>query len=260
MIDFHDSANANTYASRKAHPDWFTHVQSVLDGRQPGTVADVGCGGGIYSRAWSELGAESVIGLDSSAQMIADARAATNDESVRFSVSDASKTALEASSCDIVFSRAVVHHLDDHQAAMNEAIRILKPGGRIIVQDRTIEDVMQPSSPRHFRAHFFEAYPRLLDDERRRRPGTEEFQSVLAAAGFGETDVRTLWETRQVYQDAENLRADLLSRTGRSILHNLNDAELASLAETILEASAGHFPLEEQDRWTMWTAVKPIDR
>ena len=88
-MDFHDISNAKTYASRQAQPDWFDLMQSILDDRAPGTVADVGCGGGIYSRAWRELGAESVIGVDSSVQMIEDARAATNDSAIQFKVADA---------------------------------------------------------------------------------------------------------------------------------------------------------------------------
>ena len=258
-INFHDAANANTYASRDAHSGWYAQMQFILDGRQIGTVVDIGCGGGIYSRAWRELGASSVIGLDSSSQMIADAQSATDDAGARFAVADASSTGLEVSSCDIVFSRAVIHHLEDHRSAMNEALRILKPGGLLSVQDRTIEDVLQPASPQHLRAHFFDAFPRLIDVERQRRPVTEEFTSVLVEVGFHEPVIRTFWETRRIYQSEDDLGTDLRARTGRSILHNLDDTELESLIRTILKASEGRFPLEERDRWTVWTATKPVE-
>ncbi|WP_374986114.1 50S ribosomal protein L11 methyltransferase [Alicyclobacillus sp. SP_1] len=38
-------------------------------------VADIGYGGGIYSRAWVDLGAEPVIGVESSRVMVEVARA-----------------------------------------------------------------------------------------------------------------------------------------------------------------------------------------
>lgn len=259
-IDFHAAANANTYASRNAYPDWLVHMQSLLDGRQPGTVADIGCGGGIYSRAWRTLGAETVVGLDSSAQMVADAESSSKDTAIRFAVASAYETGLADASCDVVFSRAVVHHLNDHPAAFAEAFRILRPGGMVIVQDRTIEDVLQPASPEHFRAHFFSEYPQLLEDERKRRPVTDTFRTVLIEAGFAQLMLETFWETRQTYHTPEELRTDLLARTGRSILHNLTDSELASLTEAILQASGDNFPLEERDRWTMWAAIKPATR
>lgn len=44
-----------------------------LDGR---SVLDVGCGTGFYSRQFAELGATRVVGVDSSAEMVAHARAA----------------------------------------------------------------------------------------------------------------------------------------------------------------------------------------
>lgn len=126
------------------------------------------------------------------------------------------------------------------------------------MQDRTIEDVLQPASPEHFRAMFFTAFPRLVATERRRRPETNAFTHILEVTGFDAPATITFWETRRTYQTDEELRSDLLARTGRSILHQLNDTELQSLTETILEASAGHFPLKERDRWTIWTATKPV--
>lgn len=256
-IDFHHERNTNTYASRGADESWLRQMQALFDGSPIGRVADIGCGGGIYSRAWKSLGATSVVGLDSSPQMVADATAITDDAAISFAVASAYEIGMPDSSCDIVFSRAVIHHLEDHTAAFTEAFRVLAPGGMVIVQDRTIEDVLQPASANHIRAHFFTAFPRLLEEERRRRPETEGFSSVLVSTGFEAPVTESFWETRKIYNSPEELRADLLARTGRSILHDLNDRELASLTDTILDASDGHYPLEERDRWTMWVARKP---
>lgn len=258
-IDFHDTANAKTYASRWAHEGWFQQMLSILGEREPGSVADVGCGGGIYSRAWRELGASQVIGIDSSIQMIEDGRAATNDPAIQFRVANAYETGIDANHCDVVFSRAVIHHLENYAAAMAEAFRIIKPGGMLIVQDRSIEDVLQPASPQHFRAHFFSLYPNLLEIERQRRPETGALSATLMRVGFESPSIATMWEARRSYQTPEELRDDIRARTGRSILHELCDDELATLTDAILAASEGHFPLEERDRWTIWSATKPFD-
>lgn len=256
-INFHDKANATTYASRTADESWLDQMGKVLAGSLPDQVADIGCGGGIYSRGWKALGAKSVVGIDFSQQMIDDARASTIDPDINFHVGSAYETGLAADTYDIVFSRAVIHHLNDLVNAMREAFRIARPGGMVIVQDRTIEDVFQPASPTHFRAHFFTEFPRLLEEEEQRRPGTVAFANVLREVGFEKVTSESFWESRRIYADEESLRVDLRSRTGRSILHDLTDEELTRLTDVIVDAIDGRYPLKEEDRWTMWIGRKP---
>src|SRR5262249_9808097 len=79
-------------------------------------------------------------------------------------------TGLPMASADIVFERALIHHLGDLKACFAEARRVLVPRGTLIVQDRTPADVDLPGSPEHLRGYFFERFPRLGDVERTRRP------------------------------------------------------------------------------------------
>lgn len=62
-IDFHATANARTYAGRNAHTSWSAAIRGVLDPHGL-AVVDVGCGGGVYTQAWLDLGAASVVALD----------------------------------------------------------------------------------------------------------------------------------------------------------------------------------------------------
>lgn len=54
----------------------------------------------------------------------------------------------------------------------------------------------------------------------------------------------------------EDLLQDLSPRTGRSILHELSDNELSHLLQHIHSKLYEKSPIIEQDRWTIWTAVK----
>lgn len=257
-IDFHASENAGAYTGRAVDADWSAAVRRIVDpaGRR---VADIGCGGGLYSLAWARLGAGAVVGVDFSQAMVGTAgRAAADLAQVTIRAGSADATGLEDAGFDIVFERALIHHLPSLSAAFGEAWRILRPGGRLIVQDRTMDDVAAPASAEHFRGWFFEAFPRLLAVEAGRRPSGEAVDAAMRGAGFVDLSSFQLWETRKIYRDADELAADLRARAGRSLLHALSDAELEQLVETVVQRLPASGTIRERDRWTVWTAIKPI--
>jgi ubiquinone/menaquinone biosynthesis C-methylase UbiE len=253
-IDFHAEANRTTYARRDADAGWAEAMRGLLDpaGKR---VADIGCGGGIYSQAWRALGAADVVGVDFSAQMVAAAREhAASQAGLAFRQGDAANTGLPAHERNIVFERALIHHLDRYEPVFAEAHRLLVPGGRLIVQDRTPADVSLPGTAEHPRGWFFERFPKLLAIETGRRPTGETVERALQATGFKDVRSLTLWEVRRTYTSIDEFDRDLAARTGRSILHALDDGELRQLIDFI-RARIGPPPIVEKDRWTIWSAV-----
>ncbi|MBO3724664.1 methyltransferase domain-containing protein [Actinomyces bowdenii] len=258
-MDFHAESSAGAYASRGADPGWVSAVAGIVDLRGL-RVVDIGCGGGIYSTAMAQMGAL-VTGVDFSARMVSDARERARGlgaGEVRFVQGDAACTGLPDGSADAVLLRALIHHVRSIPAVLAEARRLLIPGGILLIQDRTMEDVLAPSSAEHFRGWFFEIFPHLIDVEAGRRPGIEEVDRHLREAGFGAISHHRLAELRRSYDDLASLRADLLSRTGRSILHELDDGQLALLVDGICARIARSAPtdqaIREVDYWTLWWA------
>ena len=253
-IDFHDPAHGRTYSGREADRSWRTAMTGVVD-PAGADVVDVGCGGGTYTRAWHELGAATVTGVDVSAPIL---DAAREDHAglpgVSFRPGDAAATGLPDACADLVFERALIHHVPDLDAVAGEALRLLRPGGVVLLQDRTPEDVAVPGSVGHPRGWLFEVFPRLLAVENARRPGVEAVSRALAAAGARDVRTTTLWEVRRRHPDREHYLAEIAARTGRSILHELDEAELVRLVEELrLRLPDG--PLVERDRWTLWRAA-----
>lgn len=255
-IDFHSEQNRYTYSNRHADQGWASAMAHAIDPRGK-RVADIGCGGGIYSIAWDELGVASVIGIDFSEQMITAAREkSAGRPHVSFQQGRAEATGLPGQSVDVVFERALIHHLETYDACFAEANRLLAPGGQALIQDRTPDDVLIPGSPQHIRGFFFECFPRLQDVEAKRRPTHDAVRTSLLQAGFQDVEANTFWETRRRYDGFEQLSQDLRNRTGRSILHMLSDEELRQLIAFIGDRIGHVGPIVEQDRWTLWTARK----
>lgn len=253
-IDFHANQNRYTYSGRDVDPAWVQAIQAFVEPKGK-RVADIGCGGGIYTLAWHALGAAQVTGVDFSAEMVAASQeCAAGIENLRFVQGDAIETGLPSGNYDIVFQRALIHHLSSYDACFAEARRLLVPGGLLLVQDRTLEDVNLPGSSEHLRGYFFDRFPRLRAIEAGRRPAPDNVSAALKANGFTDITRSSLWETRRSYESFEPLSRDLAARTGRSILHELDDEELASLIDYIRSQLPAQGLILERDRWTLWAA------
>ena len=62
-IDFRDPAYRRTYSGREADSSWRDAAVALVD-PAGARVVDIGCGGGAYPRAWHDLGAATVTGVD----------------------------------------------------------------------------------------------------------------------------------------------------------------------------------------------------
>ena len=261
-IDFHDKRNRQSYALREADRSWREAIQEMANVSGL-NILDIGCGGGIYSRALAEMGAAHVTGVDFSQEMLEEARERSQGyEQVEFVSGNALETGLPGEEYDLIVERALIHHLAlaDLESAFREAFRLLRPGGLLLVQDRTPEDCLLPGSKRNIRGYFFERYPRLMRKEVERRPQMDAVLQALHHASFLRTNAEKRWETHARYPDIAALADDLLNRTGRSILHDLTDPELQDLVDFIRQELQGQLKpgeeIVEEDRWTVWSGKR----
>lgn len=257
-INFHDKRNRMTYTTRTADVSWLSLIKQHV-GIAGKEIVDIGCGGGIYTKALASSGAAHVTGVDFSNEMLQGAaRHCENLSNVTLQQGNAYNSGLPDHTFDIVLERALIHHLHDLDSCFQEAKRILKPGGGVfIIQDRTPEDCLMPGDENHIRGYFFEKYPKLIDMERSRRHEAAEVQRSLDSNGFVILKKVQLWETRSVHQDMAALNNDLAHRTGRSILHELTDHELGELIVFINSklTNRADDAIIEKDLWTLWIAV-----
>jgi ubiquinone/menaquinone biosynthesis C-methylase UbiE len=122
-----------TEAERAA---WDRIFDIVLAGRNALDALDAGCGTGFLSLELATRG-HRVTGIDFAPAMLAEARrkAAERGTSVRFEEADAEQLPFASGSFDLVISRHVLWTLPHPEAAIDEWIRVLRPGGRLAVID-----------------------------------------------------------------------------------------------------------------------------
>ncbi|WP_077623872.1 class I SAM-dependent methyltransferase [Sediminibacillus massiliensis] len=256
-VDFHSKENRFTYTGRDVDPFWENMLlnNAMIKNK---TILDLGCGGGIYTKALSQMGAKKVVGLDFSKEMLQTARRYCKDEhNTEFIFGDALATGLDSEQFDLILNRAVIHHMKDLSLLFKEMNRLLTPNGMAVVQDRTLEDCLLPGDKNHIRGYFFEVYPTLVSFERNRRPLLDDIKELLQGSGFEHVRSTLFWEIRKQYSSLSCLEKDLLARTGRSILHELNDKEIKTLTCFIMDQLKNQDgAILEKDRWTVWFANK----
>jgi trans-aconitate 2-methyltransferase len=94
------------------------------------SIVDLGCGTGHVTAQIAESGAK-VLGLDASAEMIAQAR--RNQPSLTFDLADATRFQLPEP-VDAVFSNAVMHWVKPPESAVERIATVLRPGGRFVAE------------------------------------------------------------------------------------------------------------------------------
>ncbi|MBD3310646.1 methyltransferase domain-containing protein, partial [Candidatus Woesearchaeota archaeon] len=115
-------------------------VESALNmGVGQGRVLDIGTGPGLIPiKLHQQNPGLEIHAVDMSRPMLEIARSnqkAYSVENIEFSVGDAQSLQYDSDSFDLVVSHSLMHHLPDPIAFLNEAARVAKPDGAILIRD-----------------------------------------------------------------------------------------------------------------------------
>jgi SAM-dependent methyltransferase len=116
-------------------------------------VVDVGCGAGIDSLIASKMvgGSGQVVGVDMTQAMLAKARAADEQASIKnvdFREGFGEALPVEDHWADVVISNGALNLMPDKNAALREMARVLKPGGRLQIADILVQRAVSDEAKR----------------------------------------------------------------------------------------------------------------
>lgn len=174
-------ARAAYYTTSALHTDKVV-LDQVVELSQPdsnATALDVATGTGHTAFALAPH-VKHVIATDITPEMLGEARRlqeANGIKNVEFQLASADDLPFDSESFDIVICRRAAHHFTDIRQALCEIYRVLKPGGRLVVDDRSVpeDDFVDVTMNRldvlHDESHVREYRP-------------PEWQDLLHEAGF----------------------------------------------------------------------------
>jgi SAM-dependent methyltransferase len=161
-------------------------LASLVEGE---TVVDLGSGGGLDCFLSAERVGPSghVIGVDMTPEMIERARG--NAESggysnVEFRLGKIEEMPLDDSTADVIISNCVINLSPDKARTFDEAFRVLKPGGRLMVSDIVLLSELPESIRKSAKALVSCLGGAVMRDE---------YLQLIGSAGF--SDIEVLDET-----------------------------------------------------------------
>ena len=178
---------------------WDRILDLALEGRGPLEALDAGCGTGFLSFELVARG-HRVTGVDFAQAMLAEARrkAAQQNFPDRFEEADAERLPFPSASFDLAISRHVLWTLPHPEAAIDEWIRVLRPGGRLVVIDGQFNPgfLVEPSQNARTSAEYAAIGDRLPFLGGRPREEIEALFKAHGLVGVGSDPVLDLVEAQ----------------------------------------------------------------
>ena len=184
-------ANAAAYATSPVHAKGYSLMRLVeITQPQPDwQVLDVATAAGHTAFAFAPHVAH-VVASDLTPEMLtvaADLAAEKGLSNVSFEPADAEALPYEAAAFDLVTCRIAPHHFPDIQQFINEAARVLKPGGLLAVVDNIVPGThLRGKKARLINeaGNYVNAFEKLRDPSHGRCWSVSEWEHGFAQAGF----------------------------------------------------------------------------
>lgn len=152
-------------------------MRAMSDLESGGVILEIGCGQGEGTNLIQRyFRPDKIYAIDLDKKMVERAKKRVKAENVAFEVGDASKLRFEGEMFDAVIDFGIIHHIPNWKDCLDELYRVLKPKGRVILEDLSIET---------FESNFFGRFlKRILDHPYKDMYKRKEFFQYADRIGF----------------------------------------------------------------------------
>ena len=209
-------------------------VETVVEALDPESdIIDIGCNTGINSRMMAEQG-HYVSGVDIEERLIATAKKRAHENS-RFDQGSAYDLRWDDEAFDGAVLTEILEHLDDPEQALEEAFRVTKMGGKVIIGVPRNQDVYWPGHVLFYSPESLTALVSKYSDqiEFKNTPGVNRHMHIVA----------TKTKAPEEYQNQSTIYSHSLSE-----IRTMSEIELEDLAQDLLsvEMNGDEYHLKEQ--------------
>jgi ubiquinone/menaquinone biosynthesis C-methylase UbiE len=139
-VDYDDRMHRVYAAGRGLTPEglrrWVEEFERHAPDRRPLAVLDLGSGIGRFSPALADAFGGPVYGVEPSARMRELAERDAPHDGVRYLDGTAEAIPLPDDSCDLALLYLSFHHFADQEQALAELVRVLRPGGVVLLRSQ----------------------------------------------------------------------------------------------------------------------------
>jgi SAM-dependent methyltransferase len=182
-------------------------AQDLIGRISGGKVLDVATGNGGFIHFLLEglKDYEEIIGVDTKEGLEEAFKEQFADKSIRYQQMDAAKMEFVDDSFDMVCISNSLHHMPDLPRTLNEMLRVLRPGGHLIVSEMYRDNQNETQMTHVHLHHWWAAVDQaqgIFHNETFRR---EEIIEMVACLGLVEMRMQDLFEANENPHDSEIL-------------------------------------------------------